>query len=99
MVNQEIKEFDRLVSVAISFIKDGDDRRAREFFNKELRSSFGEAVWVTDSPLRSFAFFYCELDDYLNNEGSKILGVSSKEKILDLYESEYKEEFFKLLGG
>ncbi len=98
MINQKIKRFNDLVSLIMSSIKKGDDKQARLIFDKELRPNFGEAVWIGSSPLRPLAFFYCEMDDYLNNEGAKILGVSSKGKILDLYESEYKEEFAKLAG-
>lgn len=93
------KEFDILISSVLGLIKEDKLFEAKTMFNKDIFPKFRELVWEKTNPLNHFVFFFCELDEFLNNEGAKILGVSGEEKILDLYENEYKEEFFKLASG
>lgn len=51
-----------------------DEQKARPLFNSKLHPKYAMVVANTSNPVRSFLFFFQELDEYLNNSGARTLG-------------------------
>ncbi len=68
----------------------GREKEARERFNKCLYEKYHQLFWEQHSPFTSLFFLYDAIDEYLNNEGARILGAASKKRILGEY-SEFEE--------
>jgi len=95
-MNPAITKFNDLISETITLIEKGNLDQAQKLFNENISPEFGETIWEQSSPLNTFMPFFCELEDYLNNKVLETIGVTDKERILDLYYGEYKEEVKKL---
>lgn len=74
-------------------LKDNKEAEARQLFNKHIAPHL-VGIARDDHPLAPMRFFILELDEYLNNEGLRILGVTRKDKVLD----SYYEEAWPLIG-
>jgi adenosine deaminase len=72
----------------MEMVKEGKDQDARTLFNSNIYPNF-EKYFKNEKESEPKALdkkiFFYELDEYLNNEGAKILLQTSREKILDLY--------------
>ncbi len=71
----------------IQHLKDGEEVAARRLFNEHIAPHL-VGIASEDHPLYPMTFFIYELDEYLNNEGLRILGVTRKDKVLDSYYDE-----------
>jgi hypothetical protein len=70
-----------------------DERSAREFFNASVYPKYAEAVSNDASPLRSFFFFFAQLDEYLNNPAFRALGQGRAEDIIGSFESDFQDDY------
>lgn len=91
------KKFDFLINKITKSLGQDKIEEANQIFNNFLRPKFGKDIFKPNNPLGVFVPFYCELDDFFNREDMKILKCTSKEKILELYYSDYKKEVEKIL--
>jgi len=71
----------------IRHLKSKQEAEARRLFNEHIAPHLA-GISNKDHPLFPMTFFIYELDDYLNNEGLKILGVADLSKVLDSYYDE-----------
>lgn len=71
----------------IRHLRSKQEAEARSLFNEHIAPHLAE-ITSKDHPLSSMTFFIYELDDYLNNEGLKILGATNLSKVLDSYYDE-----------
>lgn len=99
MTHQLIKEFDFDMKRVITLIEQQNDNEACRVFNDEVRSKYDNLFLPSSgNQLEVFAFFYSSLNEYLNSETARTLGVSNREHVLDLYYSEYLKDVESVLG-
>jgi hypothetical protein len=97
MMRDEITiKFDELIKRVVTCIEQNNIQKARNIFNRNVFPEFKEIVWKTSSPLNKFVFFFCELDEYLNNKGARIANAINKEKVLDDYYGDYSNKLSKI---
>lgn len=89
-----IAEFDMAISRAVSLIE-SDPLAAKNFFNNHIVPKFKGKVYSGTGPFIYFRIFFIQLDEYFNNEGSKIIGQVTKDSILKSYYSDYKDDLEK----
>lgn len=73
-----LEEFRDDVNRVMSLLEHNEEE-ARLLFVSTTYPKYSEAVVDATSPLRSFFFFFQELDEYLNSPGARALGHASKE--------------------
>lgn len=71
----------------VQHLKDNQEVEARQLFNEHIAPHL-VGMRSDNHPLSPMRFFILELDEYLNNEGLRVLGVTRKDKVLDSYYDE-----------
>ena len=62
---------------------------ARVIFNRDIYPRYKDAINDDKSSLRPLAFFFFELDEFLNNQNARLLGQSTKKEILGSFYSDF----------
>ena len=63
----------------------GKEKEARVRFITQLYEKYHLLFCEENSPLGPLFFLYDALDEYLNNEGARILGAASKQRVMEWY--------------
>ncbi|HXW21300.1 MAG TPA: hypothetical protein VEK14_00150 [Rhodomicrobium sp.] len=91
----KLNRLDTQVKDVIELISAHNDAAAAEIFDGPKFGEFRELA--KDPDLSSLAWFLYEIEDYLFNEGKKVLHFTSREHLLDLYHYTFLEERDALL--
>lgn len=87
-----VNDFNSDIRIVIDLIQADKIEEARSFFNNDIVKKYEKEVRDKKSPLVFFEIFFTEIDDYLNNEVAKILGVITKDDIVGSFYGDYKED-------
>jgi hypothetical protein len=62
------------------------DEEARELFNRELYDRYHQVMCGrANHPLKACTVYFLNLNEYINNEGAKILGVTDRRSTVSEY--------------
>ncbi len=87
-----VDDFNNDIKIVIGFIQADKVEDARSFFNNDIVKKYEKEIRDKKSPIVFFEIFFTEIDDYLNNDVAKILGVIKKDDIVRSFYGDYVED-------
>ncbi len=98
MQKYSVQEFNDDMQKVVKLIEDHNDDEARSYFNAVVYQKYSDIQGSdSDNPLSIVILFFFDLDEYLNNEGARTLGVTSREYIIGSFYSDYRDALTEAL--